>query len=89
MSVPKAQPRRSSVVPGGGEDDAPSTCELCRYWEAFDEDLKHFQYGSCRRHAPPAMRIAKPGEYEARWATTEASEWCGEYRPHSPQVTSR
>ena len=79
--------RRRSVVAGGGEQPPPA-CEQCIYWEAFVEGLGG-NYGFCRRHAPPAVTIAKAAEYEARWPLTEESEWCGEYRPHSPQVTSR
>ena len=80
--------RRCSVVAGGGEQ-APPACEHCLYWEVFDQDWKYFEYGFCRRHAPAAMRIAKGAEYASRWATTEARDWCGEYRPHSPQLTGR
>ena len=79
--------RRRSVVASGGEQPPPA-CEQCIYWEAFVEGLGG-NYGFCRRHAPPAVTIAKAAEHEARWPLTEESEWCGEYRPHSPQLTSR
>ena len=69
-------------------EDAGLTCADCVYWEAFVEGLGG-NYGFCRRHAPPAVTVAKAAEYEARWPLTEESEWCGEYRPHSPEVTSR
>jgi len=66
-------------------DWSTPACEQCIYWEPNDSGLAPFEYGFCRRYAPPAVTIAKPAEYEARWPTTEASEWCGEYRPHPPQ----
>ena len=70
----------------GGENQASPACERCIYWEAFVEGL--VDYGFCRRHAPPAVTIAKAAQYEARWPLTEESEWCGEYHPHSPQGES-
>ena len=59
-----------------GQQAASLACEDCVGWD----------YGFCRRHAPPAVTISKAAEYEARWPLTDASEWCGEHRRRTSAV---
>ena len=60
-------------------DEPPELCAGCRFWERREHGATGWS-GFCRRHAPPAVTISAPGEFEARWPVTHESEWCGEWR---------
>ena len=60
-------------------------CARCVYWNHI-EDMPHTGgFGFCRRHAPLAVTVAKPDEFEARWPVTCESDWCGEHHRMAPE----
>lgn len=53
-------------------------CASCSFWQSQSGDN-----GECRRRAPQpiAFKVDEDVRYEARFPTTTAADWCGEYSP--------
>ncbi len=62
-------------------------CGRCLYWDHAEQPhampADHVAaVGRCRRHTPRLPRNGMRGE----WPTTEASDWCGEFKERGDDV---
>ena len=55
-----------------------SKCELCEFWKPDEYDIDQ---GQCHHNAPAYTS----GKGAMSWPTTQATEWCGDFRYHQHQ----
>lgn len=58
-------------------------CTNCAFWNQWTEHK-----GYCRRHAPRPYYVTIIGEgtvedEEVGWPITDATDWCGEFKPRA------
>lgn len=55
-------------------------CADCQFWQiARDDDGQDTSYGLCHR-MPPIVLIEGRFDGHARWPSTDAVDWCGEFK---------